>query len=378
MSVWVIGGYTSAFPNTTSYFSDGYLSHAWDKYEQEKNYDAQKRRERYLRDRDAGKTGYKGTQQLPTSNPYGNYSSVYYNPVKAHEYYMKNRQLSSRVTASTSKSGRNSQNRSGIDPNQAAANKEAAKAAKAAARAAMNRDIAALQNEIDSLRKASKDRKDSLRADAKEKIKSLRDQLKAKVEEINKAKKAVQKQGQLEREQVRKSADRSIKIEKLTREKNTKRDVKAMDKKRRAATDPIKLKNASLRGRLESLGKSSDPRLKAQLKVQIAENNDKISAANASFTDEISNIKTRHTLIMRNNITSIRQELKSFIQTSSKNQKATSKALSEEVKKLRTSNQQEIKMIREKLKQDIATETESTKQAIASKQEAKKQRRAQG
>ena len=69
------------------------ISHAWDAAEQRRRYDAVKRHERYERDKLAGKTGYKGAAAR-TTNPYGNFASVYYNPDKAHEYYMNHRRLS--------------------------------------------------------------------------------------------------------------------------------------------------------------------------------------------------------------------------------------------------------------------------------------------
>ena len=84
------------------------LSHAQDAATQRRNYDSQKRRERYLRDRAAGKTGYQGIEAR-TNNPYGNYSNAYYDPRKAAEYYQAHKKTSSsgsrRTSNSTASSG---------------------------------------------------------------------------------------------------------------------------------------------------------------------------------------------------------------------------------------------------------------------------------
>ena len=56
-----------------------YLSHAWDANTQRMNYDAQARHERYIRDRDAGKTGYQGIQGQSSLNSHDPTRQMYLN-----------------------------------------------------------------------------------------------------------------------------------------------------------------------------------------------------------------------------------------------------------------------------------------------------------
>ena len=67
---------------------DTSLAHAWDAATQRKNYNSGKRHDRYIRDRDAGKTGYKGIE-AQTQNPNGDYANPYYNPQRAQRYYQE-------------------------------------------------------------------------------------------------------------------------------------------------------------------------------------------------------------------------------------------------------------------------------------------------
>ena len=67
-----------------------YLAHAWTAAQQRANYSSQKRHERYMEARNAGKTGYQGLGARAT-NPNGDYANVYYDPQKAAEYYQANK-----------------------------------------------------------------------------------------------------------------------------------------------------------------------------------------------------------------------------------------------------------------------------------------------
>ncbi len=57
------------------YTSKSYLSHALTADQQRERYDSQARHERYIRDRDAGKTGYQGLQGRNNSSSYATKSN---------------------------------------------------------------------------------------------------------------------------------------------------------------------------------------------------------------------------------------------------------------------------------------------------------------
>lgn len=345
--------------NRIRYFtnSPAYLQHAQSAYEQRKNYDAQKRHERYLRDRDAGKTGYIG-RTARTQNPYGNYASLYYDPEKAREYYLANRKLSNvpkqererkpkeaeevveevpEETPATSGGGGGAGGGGGgaASPN----NDAAERAAEAQRRAEERQDR---QERKADLRQEANDRITELKENLATDIQNLQDEISEANEEAAQDKSNEQEKVAYKMEQEQADAENRIydEQEKLKKEIQAKRD-------------PIKEKNAEIRGKLDSMGENTNPQLRARLQKQLAKNTDNMMQLSADYTEGISDISTKHTRTMRTNINKLRQDLFKFIESTNTKRKTTVTGLRSKIRKLRDDNRKEIKAIRDKLRQDL-------------------------
>lgn len=332
----------------------------------------------------SGRQRSMGVQRLKrTSNPYGNYENVYYNPEKAHEYYERTKKLKgyenryggSRGGTSTAKTGssvsRNSSG-SGRSSNSGGSGGKSNKSS--------------IAEQVRKLRENSRFETKAQREAAKMQIKDLRDKIKSEVKKRSDARKTLVKDvsskrktitnaGKRERERLREKAKKDIERERKASSKKIEKDKKILESKRDSTVDPIRLKNAQLRARIDSLGKNSPERIKLQR--ELAKNNEKISDAMAQYTDSLSNVSTKHKLIMRESIESIRSNLKAAIEQSSTKQKddlealnVTSKAqresISSEIKKLRKDNSDEIKRIRNELKSWTETEKSKLESTISS------------
>ena len=340
------------------------ISHAWDAAKQRQNYDSVKRHERYERDKLAGKTGYKGAAAR-TTNPYGNFASVYYNPDKAHEYYMNHRRLSGSGgdwrDRYRKKYGKDKQEQSG------AAGEAAGGSGGSGGSGGGGRDPG-LAGDLAKLREVGAKEKEKLRKDAQEKIKNLREETATKAEEVRKIIEEERVKGKKERENKRDEVNADIEKEKGKSKKDIAAEEKQLKSKRDAVNDPLKRQNAALRGRLEHMSKSANPMEKARLQRMIAQNNDKISKANAEFTDSLTTSKTKHNFEMRNAITQLRFDLRNFTQQSMQKQRESAVKLRNELKTLRKKNQDEMKRVRQKLKLDLLESTKSTQEKINQRQ----------
>lgn len=367
------------------------LEHSLDPYTRRLQYDAEakrKRHERYLIARDAGKTGYKG-KVARTSNPYGNFASLYYDPVKAHEYYERRKK---RGLVGNKREPKTTQETNAAPQEEAQAegtgggggggggaardprDREAERAAKAA-----------LQEKIQKLRQDSQFETAAQREATKMKIealqKALKKKLKEKQKEFNKFAKSSQKtlekdilQKQKEAEQVQKNAQKQS--EKVTKQAQAamensiakkNKNIETEDTKLKATRDkrvaPYREKNAELRARIDSMGKTSNPQERQRLLKELARNNAKISNQYKSYTDSLFKVKTKHTTNLRNEIDKIQTALYD-VRTNISNQ--TSSKLTKiqtDINNLRTKNQQAIQSARQALQNattKLRTET-STK-----------------
>lgn len=335
------------------------LVHDWDAAKQRAKYDAAKRHERYERDKLAGKTGFKGSSAR-TINPFGNFASVYYDPKKAHDYYMRHRRLSN---SNSNWRDRYRQKYGREKPEiQGAAEEEAAGGSGGGGGSGSSDPN--LANDLAKIRKAGAEEKERLRKDAKRKIDNLRNETNKKAEEVRNLIEENRKKTKNEQDKKREEAQADIKKEQDKSKKELEDEDRQLKNKRDVANEPLRKENAALRGRLENLSKTADPKEKARLQRLLASNNNKISKANADYTDALFRSKTKHTTSMRNSINQIRVDLKNFITTSSFEQRSKAVELRNELKDLRQKNQNEIKRIRQKLKVDLLKSTKSTQEKI--------------
>lgn len=341
-----------------------FLKHAQDAYIRKLNYDKQKRHEKYIRDRDAGKTGFKGVRAR-TSNPYGNYASLYYNPEKAAEYYRTHRGAMTSKTRSSAKNksktsgapvetindsgsmggsggGSGSVGSDGSGGSGNAANAQAAKRA--------------IQDKIKKLRENSQFETAAQRKATQIKVEELRKALEAKLESLNNQREEAADKGQKERETLTNKANAKIEKEQELKKKNIEQDTKKLKNKKEATLDPIRKDNAELRGRLDSMSKTSDPKLKAQLLRKLIKNNEKINKANADYTDSLSAAKTQHSEKMRRNITTIRADLQNAKLASSAEQRSKTIDIRNKIAKLRLDNKNAITNAQDALKTWISNE----------------------
>ena len=334
---------------------DDFIEHAQSAYNRRLNYDSAKRRERYLKDRDAGKTGYKGVKAR-TSNPYGNYASLYYNPEKAAEYYRTHRKQKIQGSKKT-KAATKTINSQAVDNSDAAggtggsggsggsSGSGGSQAANQAVRDKIQKLKENSQFETAAQRKATQMKIDQLR-------KALEKKLKAKEEERAK----IVEEGEKERDSLQKKASSDIENAQKTKTENIEKDKKEAKEKKEAAVKPFREDNAKLRAQIDSMGKGSDPKQRAKLIRQLARNNDKINKANADYTDSLFKSKTKHTNDMRNGINEIRTKLYNAKTASSTQQRSKVNNIRSEIYNLKSKNQQEIQNAKAKLNEWISNE----------------------
>ena len=362
---------------------DDVLKHAQDAATQRMNYDPQKRRERYLRDRDAGKTGYKGIEARQR-NPWGNFASAYYDPKKAAEYYQQHKAKMAKL-ASAERPNRSSQQQQ--VPVEEAPVEEQPQEESGKSRGSgdsggsggsggsgdqseRQQQIAAIREKIQQIREEGRANKETYRAEAKEQIETMKAELAERIEELKEEIQSVTETGQEERQKKQEESADEIQKEQEKASENIKKDVTKLKVDLDSKTKPIQEQNAALRGRLDSMSENNPEA--QQLKKQIAYNSDKIFKANAEFTEGISKVQTQHSEKMRNNIDAISSNLQAFIQESSAKQKESVQSIRDNIKSLRESNRDEIKRVREELKSKVQDETDRVKSEVASLDEERK------
>lgn len=186
-----------------NYIVDDFIEHAQSAYNRRLNYDSAKRRERYLKDRDAGKTGYKGVKAR-TSNPYGNYASLYYNPEKAAEYYRAHRKQkiqSSNKTKAVTKTI-NSQVMDSSNAVGSAGGSSGSSGSQAANQA--------VRDKIQKLKENSQFETAAQRKATQMKIDQLRKTLEKKLKDKEKEREKIVEEGEKERDSLQKKADSDI------------------------------------------------------------------------------------------------------------------------------------------------------------------------
>lgn len=298
--------------------SQGHMSHALSAYEQRKNYDSAKRRERYLRDKAAGKTGFKGILAR-TSNPFGNYSSVYYDPQKAHDYYMRNRKLanptSNRANEEAAEDGGGGSGGGGGGAGGGGGGGAGNAAAQAQAREEANNRIQALQEAVNA------------------KIQTIQDKISANAENT-----------QTKRQAKKEEATEKMQAEREKRVENVEATTEGLQKQRDLKLDPIREENARLRGKLDSMNPNSEEGI--ELRRKLAANAKQSMKACADYTDSLVAQKTKFSNEMNQNLAKIRKDLNNYIDKSSKKQQATAKKLRDKITSLRANLNKEIAAIR--------------------------------
>lgn len=307
-----------------------YMAHALSAYEQRKNYDAAKRHERYIRDKTNGKTGFKGIIAR-TTNPYGNYSSVYYDPQKAHEYYMRNRKLASpaRKTAEDK-----------------AAEQAAEEAAEEAATGGGGGGGAGGGGGGDGGGGGNPNAaaQAQAREDANNRIQALQEAVNAKIQTIQDKISANAENAQTKRQAKKEEATEKMQAEREKRVENVEATTEGLQKQRDLKLDPIREENARLRGKLDSLNPNSEEGI--ELRRKLASNAKQSMKACADYTDSLMSQKTKFSNEMNQNLAKIRKELNTYIDKSSKKQQATAKKLRDKITSLRTNLNKEIAAIR--------------------------------
>ncbi len=313
------------------------LSHAYSSPYQKSTYDPAKRHDRYERSKKL--VGRKAR----TTNPYGNYASPYYDPNYRHEYYEKHKQL--KLIGSSSKKFDSDAGSSGGSSGRGSG-------------AGSNGAKAALANRIKQLRDASRFETKAQREAAKMQINDLKKQLNKQLNKLNKERAQNTKLGQEERLTLRERAEADIEKARKQRESDVKGDTEQLKEKKEAQLDPVRKENAKIRGRLDSMGKASDAKERARLKRELARNNEEISGVMADYTDSLTNMKTKHALTMRNNISKIRGDLRNDVASSSVEQRTKNAEISNRIKQARMDNKTEIARVRAELNKWVSAEKE--------------------
>lgn len=329
------------------------IEHAQSAATRRLNYDAAKRRERYLRDRDAGKTGYKGIQAR-TVNPYGNYASLYYNPEKAAEYYQRHKKTVTPVKLSSgTKTTTTNQVGSTNGGSSGGSSSGSGGSGGSSGSAAANR---AIQDKIQKLKENSRFETAAQRKATQLRIEQMRKTLAKKLAAKQKEREKVTEKGAKERQDLQDQASADIERAKNAKTENIEKDKKEAKAKKEQTVKPYREENAALRAQLDSMGKSSDPKKRAQLMRQLARNNEKINKANADYTDALFQSKTKHTNTMRNDINVIRTKLYNAKASSSAEQRTKVAEIRSDIAKLRDDNRQEIQNAKAKLNDWISKE----------------------
>lgn len=333
------------------------LEHAQSAATRRMNYDANKRRERYLRDRDAGKTGYKGIRAR-TVNPYGNYASLYYNPEKAAEYYQKHKKTVSQTklssgTKTTTANQTSATGTSSSGGSSGGSGGSSGGSGGSSGSAAANR---AIQDKIQKLKENSQFETAAQRKATQLRVEQMRKTLAKKLAAKQKEREEATAKGAKERQDLQDQASADIELAKNTKTENIEKDKKKAKAKKEQTVKPYREENAALRAQLDSMGKSSDPKKRAQLMRQLARNNEKINKANADYTDALFQSKTKHTSTMRNDIYNIRTKLYNAKASSSAEQRSKVAEIRSDIAKLRSDNQQEIQNAKAKLNDWISKE----------------------
>lgn len=366
------------------------IYHAQDAATQRRNYDAQARRERYLRDKAAGKTGFKGVQAR-TSNPYGNFASLYYDPKKAAEYYQAHKKTSTpRAKAEETKSASESQNEQPYEEEQQEQNNSSGGSGGSSGGSGgsgggsegsggsggsggltdeQRAEIAEIEEQIQEARYMTKEQKERFREDSRAKIEELKERLQEHTEQLKEAIESVKEDETTNRENAKEKASSDIENEQDVYSENLNRDVSNLKDELAGKNDPIREQNAALRGQIDSI---SDPATKARLKAQLAANVNQISKNSADYTNKISDVRTEHTTKMRTNIDTIRNDLNTLIQSSNEKQQSNVNSIRVKIADVRQKNRDEIASIREKLKSDLELETNRAKSEIKALQNKKK------
>ena len=316
------------------------LEHAWDAYQQRRAYDKQKRHERYIRDRDAGKTGYLG---------------VYGRGRRATD--LSKYKYNAKVSAPVRMSAKKKEHKSPVDPEP-----EEEKSSRGSGNGSGGSRGSGAAEEAGKVREMSAEAKEKLREEANEKIERLREEIQEKSEEVKSQIEEDRYNQSLDRENKKNQAQIDIEKEQDEAANSIKSEGEKLKSQLKSKTDPIREELAALRAKAES---TNDPEELARLKRVIASKKDNINDKNAEYTESVSKMSTEYSTKMRDNINKIRNDLKTFLNKSTQEQKEKATKLRNELKTLRANNNAEIKRIRQQLKNDLKEESSNAKQKIS-------------
>ena len=319
------------------YTIGGTLSHALDKETQRARYDPAKRRERYLRDKAAGKTGFKGILAR-IKNPFGNYASLYYDPEKARAYYQAHRTSSKPYTPKVESSS--AKNKPSAAAEEATEDKSAASKGRSGGGGGRGGGGGGGGGASPNAAANSQ-----AREDANNRIQALRESVDAKIQVLQDKLSANAENSQSKREMKKEEASTKMAAEREKRVENVSATTEALQTERDLKLDPIREENARLRGKLDSMNPNSEEGLK--LRRQLASNAKKSMKACADYTDSLMSKKTAFSNEMNQNLNKIRTDLNKYLDNSSKKQQATAKKLRDKIKNLRSNLNKEIAAIRD-------------------------------
>ena len=318
--------------------NDGYfLSHALTAEEQRLNYDSQARHERYLRDRDAGKTGYKGIQGQSSLNAHDPTRQMYLNRYETNRRGSVIARRNSSIDRSNNNSARVSRGLSkyrqrSLDriAGNSTSNLNSIEDAK-------NRTIGSIRHQIDMLKNQNSSDKKKNKEDIKRNISLIKDRLENNSERV----KAIL---QRRRNKAEEQTDKTSEKYKSKIKEDAKTSIDQMKSKNNSFHD----ENDKLRQRIKN--SNLNPQKEKELREKIADNAKKILENHERYTSKINSVKTAHTDKMNRELSSISNELNSYLKQNKSQQKNTSESLKSQLKSLRDSNSKEIQRIESAMK----------------------------
>lgn len=217
----------------------------------------------------------------------GTYASPYYDPVKAHEYYMQHRQLKGRkkrastsdfnergrIAASIVKTGLADERKKAVDAHKASTNSAIKKL-----REQSSVQIKALTSKVKSVRSSYKESNTKIRNESKAAINALRDQLRGMSKEQKRANRAAiqARINEIRQNQKARIAENKAKLDK---------EVEKLKAENQVAKDKIR---AALKSQVEKL-RAAHKTKASQLKTQYEDR----------YLDELDKMRTDNSFLKR-------------------------------------------------------------------------------
>lgn len=333
-----------------------YLVHAWDANTQRLNYDAQARHERYIRDRDAGKTGYQGIQGQSALNSHDPTRQSYLNR------YGTNRKsgVIARRSSDLSRSSDNSArvNRSISKNRQRALNRN-----RISQESDLNlisseqfKTISSIRQQINMLQNLSSADKKKNKEEIKQNISIIKD----KIEQTSSKVRSIleQRQGKTKKQ---------IEITKEKSKSKISKEAQDSIDKMKSKNDSLYNENSKIRERLNKSNLSS--KKEQELRSKIADNAKKILENHEKYTNKINSVKTSHTEKMNEDLSNLSKELQAYLTQNKDKQKNSESSLKSQIQSLRDSNSREISRIKSEIESRTSEKQTSINKTISKSQE---------